>query len=194
VIYNNILCLGDSLAFGARTYGCFPLYLAHQLESYVGSLKDKNHCYYRVITKAVSGFTARDLYFKLCNEINEVEDTYLTCLLIGTNDCRCQSDETLFGYYLKQIILALKIKGMKQIYVGSIPPIYNVADPFYPQTVHSFRKTLNKKIEEVVNDFPSVFLVDTSPLEPKHYVDSVHFNEDGNLLVASLFSSAIIKS
>ncbi len=29
--YQNLLCIGDSQTFGARTYGCYPLYLAQIL-------------------------------------------------------------------------------------------------------------------------------------------------------------------
>lgn len=189
-IYNNILCLGDSQTFGARSYGCYPIYLSSLLEQEVEKVRGKEPCYYRVINKSVNGYTARDLYFKINNEAEDIKDVYMACLMIGTNDCHKNSDVKLFGEYLKQIILTLKTKGVKVIYFGLIPEIYNEADPWYQNDVQKKRKILNEMINSIAAEF-GAFIVDTK-LDITCYADSVHFNEKGNAILANKFKEVIM--
>ena len=192
MIYNNILFLGDSQTFGARTYGCYPVYLSNLLEESVLSIEGKERCSYRVINKSVNGYTARDLYFKINYEAEDIKDTFIACVMIGTNDCHKKSDPCLFGEYLKQIILTLKIKGIKVIYFGLIPKIYPFADGWYQNDVIKKRDELNQVIARVSNEFGCHVVNTEMPMDC--YVDSVHFNEKGNELLANMFKDAIIDS
>ena len=102
--YQNLLCLGDSQTFGARSYGCYPLYLAQTLSA-------RTPYEWRAINRSQNGFTARDLWFKLNDEIDGIRDTYQACLLIGTNDVGNGTDPQLFAEYYRQILRALRTGG-----------------------------------------------------------------------------------
>ena len=87
--YQNLLCIGDSQTFGARTYGCYQLYLAQ-------TLTQQTPYQWRTINRSVNGYTARELWFLLNNEIEVISDTYQVCVLIGTNDVGHETPLDLF--------------------------------------------------------------------------------------------------
>lgn len=187
MVYLNIICWGDSQTSGARTYGCYPLYLANKLTERTGYNV-------RAINKSVNGYTARQLWFKMNEEIESVTDTEQSCVMIGTNDCRLTdlTDEELFRMYYEQMILTLKIKQIKNIFIATIPPIYPSGYFPYGNKSNIHRKKLNKIIRSIAHK-ENVNLVDMGNLNEKHYVDAVHLNEDGNKQVAFNFIDAFLK-
>jgi len=188
MVYQNIVCYGDSQTFGARTYGNYPLYLAK-------ILSEETEYAWRTINRSVNGYTARDLWFKINDEIDGIQDTVQVCLMIGTNDCKTISPDMgqLFKEYLRQILRSFFIKGYTVFFAG-IPPIYSKGQ--IPWTKRSERKrfVLNQIIKDITSE-PSPFLhyVDMESLREEHYADAVHFNEKGNEKVAKLFANHILK-
>lgn len=184
--YQNILCVGDSQTFGARTYGCYPLYLAQILST-------KTPYQWRTINRSTNGYTARDLWFMLNREIDTIDDTFQACLLIGTNDCGENKDCNLFEEYYRQILRMFAVKHYRAVFCGEIPPIYPDGHIFFSKATIERRERLNHVIEKVVSEFPQAYLVKMEGLSRDCYEDPVHFNEKGNLLVAEAFSTAIQK-
>jgi len=90
--------------------------------------------------------------------------------------------------------MILKTKGIKQIYIGLIPPIYNIADPWYPNSVQKRRDFINGVLKEEFKKESGIYLVDTTDLKIDDYEDSVHFNEKGNVGIAHSFYQAIINN
>lgn len=183
--YQNMLCLGDSQTFGARSYGCYPLYLAQELTR-------RTAYQWRTINRSVNGFTARDLWFMLNEQIDSVQDCYQACVLIGTNDVGNDIPRELFSEYYRQILRTLVIKGYKAIYCGEIPPIHADGHVFFSKSAAQSRDSYNDSIQLVCNEFAQAVVVATSSLDRSHYVDPVHFNEKGNQAVASAFAEAAI--
>lgn len=109
--YQNMLCIGDSQTFGARSYGCYPLHLAQMLTQHTPYQ-------WRTINRSVNGYTARNLWFKLNEEIDTIRDTYQSCVLIGTNDVGNHTPIDLFAEYYRQIIRALLIRGYRAVFVA----------------------------------------------------------------------------
>ena len=68
VNYQKIACWGDSQTFGARTYGCYPLYL-------VRSLNQDSRYAWHAISFCQNGYTARDLWFRLGHDLMAIVDT-----------------------------------------------------------------------------------------------------------------------
>jgi lysophospholipase L1-like esterase len=184
MIWYNILCVGDSQTFGARTYGCYPMYLAKLM-------REKWQIEYRTINRSVNGYTARDLWFKVNEEIDSITDTTIACIMIGTNDVRKQTTLYLFKEYVRQILLAFKIKGYMQIYVGSIPPIVdNGVDPYYPNESVKNRYVYQDVLHAVVEEM-NCTLVEFTDMRSDDYIDSVHFSESGNKKVANAFAQSM---
>lgn len=184
--YQNMLCLGDSQTFGARTYGCYPVYLAE-------TLTNETPYAWRAINRSCNGYTARDLWFKLNDEIDTIADTYQACLLIGTNDVGLDTDPRLFAEYYRQILRTLEIKGYKAILCGEIPPIYPDGHIFFLRDTARRRANLNALLQKVVAESDRTHLVGLDSLTRDHYVDPVHFNELGNQRLAELFAAAVVQ-
>ena len=55
--YHNLACWGDSQTFGARTFGCYPLYLA-------AKLKAASRYTWRTLNYSTNGHSAWDLWFR----------------------------------------------------------------------------------------------------------------------------------
>ena len=184
--YQNLLCIGDSQTFGARTYGCYPLYLAQILTK-------QTPYHWRTINRSVNGYTARELWFLLSNEIEIITDTYQACVLIGTNDVGNETPLDLFEEYYRQIVRALLIKKYKAIFCGEIPPIYPDGHIFFSKDTIERRDQYNAIIRKVSAENKNSFWVPLDGLSRDCYVDPVHFNEQGNRLVAESFTKAILE-
>lgn len=183
--YQNILCAGDSLTFGARTYGCYPLYLSM-------SLSNRTPYEWRAINRSQNGLTARDLWFKMNYEIDIIKDTYLACLLIGTNDVANNCDLKLFEEYYRQILRAFFIKNYKTVLCGEILPIFPDGHVFFNRNTIEMRKLFNNVIHEVVDEFPKCRFVKFTGIDRSYYEDPVHLTEKANEKVAESFCEAIL--
>jgi lysophospholipase L1-like esterase len=184
--YQNLLCLGDSQTFGARSYGCYPLYLAKVLT-------ESTPYIWRVINRGVNRFRVRDLWFLANSELDSIQDTFQVCVLIGANDVGDETPTALFAEYYRQILHTLIIRGYKALFCGEIPPIFPDGHIFFSQATRDRREQFNVVIEQLLVDFPQARLVRFSTLTRADYEDPVHFNESGNQKVAQAFAESILK-
>ncbi len=184
--YQKIACWGDSQTFGARTVGCYPLYLVRTLEA-------KTRYAWHALNFSTNGHTARDLWFRIGPELMELRDVYQCCVLIGANDVANSTSLDLFAEYYRQVLSALRIAGMRVTYCGEIPPFWSDGHAFFSNETQARRAAYNEVIERVVEASPIATLVRFPGLDASHYTDPVHFNESGNQYVADAFASAIIR-
>jgi len=182
--YQNLICFGDSQTFGARSYGCYPLYLGK-------FLSEQTPYQWRTINRSVNGFTARDLWFKINQEIDALSDTFICCLMIGTNDVGNGTDIELFSEYYTQILRTLVIKKFKVIICGEIPPIFPDGHSFFERPTSELRLDYNMALRESVAKFSRARTISLDHLTREHYEDPVHFNEKGNIAIAQAFATAV---
>lgn len=182
--YQNILFIGDSQTFGARTYGCYPVYLTQILtngSAYV----------WRAINLSKNGNTARDLWFQLSHDIFLIHDTYQACVLIGANDVGEAKDIHIFEEYYRQILAVFAIHNYKAIFCGEIPPIHADGHVFFQRLVVALRDEFNEVIKKIVSEVSIAHLVPIVSIERDCYEDPVHFNEKGNKEIAHCFAEVI---
>lgn len=184
--YQNILCVGDSQTFGARTYGCYPLYLAK-------ILSERGPYHWRAINRSLNRCTARDLWFAVNATLDGVHDTFQACVLIGTNDVGERTDPELFEEYYRQILRAFFIKRFKVVFAGEIPPIHPDGHVYFDRGAVGRRDQFNDIIVKVVSECPDARHVCLPGLDRECYEDPVHFNELGNLRVAEAFARRILE-
>lgn len=184
--YQNILCVGDSQTFGARTYGCYPLHLARLLTA-------RSTYAWRAVNLSANGATARDLWFRSHHDLETVTDTRQACVLIGTNDAGEGVDAELFTEYYRQILRAFFIKKYKAVWCGEIPPIHADGHVYFARESVARRGVLNDRIRSLVAEFPEARFVALPGLDRDCYVDPVHFNERGNEHVAECFAQEILR-
>lgn len=182
--YQKIICWGDSQTFGARSYGCYPLYLSQILTS-------TTQYTWQVVNFSTNGHTVRDLWFRLQHELLYLKDSYLACILIGANDVGNQSPAELFEEYYRQILYALEVGRFHVVYCGEIPPIWPDGHPFFSSASVEARQKYNELIKQVVEASSIARLVEFPELNADCYTDPVHLNETGNKVIADSFAKAI---
>ncbi len=182
--YQKIACGGDSQTYGARTYGCYPLYLAQLLN------RDTQYVW-QALSFSTNGHTARDLWFRLGHELGGLHDVYTACILIGANDVGEETPLDLFEEYYRQCLDALRIHGIRALYCGEIPPIWPDGHAFFPAESATRRDDYNARLVKIVDDCPGATLVAFPELTADCYRDPVHFSERGNLVVAGAFAEAV---
>jgi lysophospholipase L1-like esterase len=183
--YLNVLCVGDSQTYGARTYGCYPLYLAQ-------ILSEQTPYAWRAISRSQNGDRARELWFRVNEILDGIHDTHQACVMIGTNDVANDVDLGLFEEYLRQVVRAFSVKKYKAVYVAEIPPLFPDGHVFFPKHTAQRRDAYNAAIRRVVAEAPQARMVVLSALARDSYEDPVHFNEKGNRLVAEAFAKEIL--
>lgn len=182
--YQKIVCWGDSQTFGARTYGCYPLYL-------VRSLNHNSRYLWTAISFCRNGYTARDLWFRSGPDLLAIRDTPQACILIGANDVGNGTPVDLFAEYYGQLLNALTIAQFRVVHCGEIPRIWPDGHAYFSQDSEQRRAEYNVAIEEVVSRTRIAKLVRFADLAPSHFVDPVHFSESGNLAVAEAFAASV---
>lgn len=183
--YQKLVCWGDSQTFGARSYGCYPLYLGQFLNA-------DTRYKWQVFSRATNGHTARDLWFRQSEDVLKLADVHQACVLIGTNDVGAGSPLEVFGEYYRQLIGALEISGYRVVYCGEIPPIWPDGHAFFSRESEERRPAYNDCLREVVQASPIAKLVTLADLGAECYTDPVHLNEAGNREIARRYAKAIM--
>lgn len=182
--YQRVVCWGDSQTYGARTYGCYPLHLVRLLN------RDTRYIW-NALPLCQNGHTVRDLWFRLCEDLLRVKDTCQACVLIGANDVGNQTPLPLFQEYYKQALDALAISGFRVVHCGEIPAIFPDGHAYFSSDTEGRRQDYNSVIDEIVTESTIARLVRFPELGDSHFVDPVHFSEDGNIAVATSFAESI---
>jgi lysophospholipase L1-like esterase len=180
MIWNQILCLGDSLTYGARDrYGrSYPAELGK-------ILSNKTNEFYICHNYGINGETSSDLLRRSWGIIKSNQDCKIMLLWIGTNDTKVPTPLDIYEDNLKQIINSAKAHGMNVI-VATVPELG--FSPFYLNN-----KDYTKKYSKIVRDLSKKLnfkVVEMEGME-KYLIDGVHFTHEGNLEIAKRFSEVI---
>jgi lysophospholipase L1-like esterase len=180
MIWNQILCLGDSLTYGARDrYGrSYPAELGK-------ILSNKTNEFYICHNYGINGETSSDLLRRSWGIIKSNQDCKIMLLWIGTNDTKSPTPLDIYEDNLRQIINSAKAYGMNVI-VATVPELG--FSPFYLNN-----KDYTKKYSKVVKDLSTELnfkVVGMDNME-KYLIDGVHFTHEGNLEIAKRFAKVI---
>jgi lysophospholipase L1-like esterase len=186
MIYHLLLCLGDSLTFGARDqYGRnYPLELACSLSKRTG---EDWFC----ITEASNGRTSSDLAREVYPLMVKYPDVHGTCLLIGTNDSRQKIPAEIYLDNVRQIVRVCRILK-KRVFILSVPH-------FTPERHFLWfddeALSLVKSYNEGLRQLASATFVDISEIiTNSDLIDGVHFSHEANCKLASFLAQYLVKS
>ena len=181
MIWNEILCLGDSLTYGARDeYGrSFPVELGKALSQKTGE-------FYICHNYGVNGETSSDLLRRSWNILKANKGCKIATLLIGTNDTKSPIPLDVYEDNLRQIILSMKAHGMKVI-VATLPELK--FSPFYPENRHH-TEIYSRKIREMSKKL-NFTVCELNNME-NYLIDGVHFGNDGYKEIALRFCDTIL--
>jgi len=185
--WETLLCWGDSITIGARSYLCYPEYAAQ-------SLADATDRRWHAITHAVCGYTACDLNRSLAPEIGKMKDLKpgLLTIMIGTNDLKGPTALKPFKIAYSQLLIkARMVCGPNQILLFEIPELKTgVMYPYLVSMNASVRK-YNTAIKELADQF-GVRTIGVD-LEDHHLFDGVHLDETGSHHVGCQLAAKVLE-
>jgi lysophospholipase L1-like esterase len=180
MIWNQVLCLGDSLTYGARDrYGrSYPAELGKVLS-------EKTNEFYICHNYGINGETSSDLLRRSWNIIKSHQDCNIMLLWIGTNDTKIPTPADIYYDNLRQIINSARVFGMRVI-LGTIPKL--TFSPFYMNN-REYTKEYTEEVYKIAKDL-CVEVCSFDKME-KYLIDGVHFTHEGNIEIAKRFSKII---
>ena len=117
MIWNEILCLGDSITFGARDrYGrSYPAELAKIMFEKTGE-------FYYCHNYSVCGDTSSDLLRKCWNAAKSHSNSKIALIMIGTNDTQPGIPTEVYRDNIRQIVSVVRVHGMLPV-VATLPEL-----------------------------------------------------------------------
>jgi lysophospholipase L1-like esterase len=185
--WETLLCLGDSITFGARSYLGYPEMCGHILEERL----DKQ---WNVVNHATNGFTTIDLV----RSLNTHQVTYkqifpsLITILIGTNDIKNSTSATDFTIAYRQLLVKAGLFAVNNnVVLIKIPHFTNKV--FYPYHFDMNRtvSVFNDIIEDLAQE--AGLRTFTLQLDDDDFFDGVHFNAKGSQNAAMQLAGFILK-
>ena len=152
MIWNEILCLGDSITYGARdSYKrSYPAELGKILSDKLGEFYLCHNC-------GISGETSSDLLRRSWSNIKSHSNAKIMLLIIGTNDTQIGIPPDVYEDNLRQIISSAKVHGMTVI-VGTLPtlgftPLYISNTNLIFMTIKIYKNLFRFRMMSIINTF-----------------------------------------
>jgi lysophospholipase L1-like esterase len=185
--WETLICFGDSITAGARSYLGYPEYTGSMLS---GALKKE----WNIINYSANGLTTIGLVRSVNEKFYSLKsfDASMISVLIGTNDLKEKITETEFEIAYSQLIIKLKlICKDNHILLIKIPKL--PAGVMYPYHFNMNEKIprFNKVIESIANKHHlKLFEFDVSE---EHFFDGVHLNETGSKIWGAQLAKFILQ-
>jgi lysophospholipase L1-like esterase len=183
MIWNEILCLGDSIIYGARDeYDRSPTIELSKI------MKEKTGEAYVCHNHGISGETSVDLLKRTWDAASRRINSNIVLIMIGTNDTQKAIPPEIYEDNLRQIIDICRIHGM-HIIVSTLPKLGMT--PLYfknSNLISSYNDVITKLAGELQLD-----ICDMSGVE-KDYIDGVHFTNAGHKEIANRWANKILTS
>jgi len=181
MIWNEILCLGDSITTGARDRykRCYPMELARLMTEKTGE-------FYFCHDHGVCGETSSDLLRRVWGAAKSHKDANIAIVMIGTNDTQINIPEHIYKDNLRQIISVLQLHGMKVV-VATLPKLGFT--PLYLNNIDKI-EVYNSVIKDLCLEM-GVEICEVTNTE-KYYIDGVHYSHEGYNHLAKLFANKIL--
>lgn len=181
MIWNEILCLGDSLTYGARDrYGrSYPAELGKILTKKTGE-------FYVCHNHGINGETSSDLLRRSWNIMKSNRSCKIMLLMIGTNDTKMPIPVSVYCDNLTQIILSSKANGMTPI-VGTLPELE--FSPYY-QEHREYTDLYSKEVLRLAKEY-KFMTCDMSNMR-SYLIDGVHFDNEGYTELANRWAEKIL--
>jgi lysophospholipase L1-like esterase len=189
MIFNSILCIGDSLTFGARDeyYRGYPAELSKMLND-----KDPNQ-FWVCINEGISGERSGDLLKRIPKILN-YQDAHLVLLETGTNDTRDFIPVEIFKDNLYQIVMTIRcsrsVLGNRKLILASLVSVRGPGLVCYSTKSEHYLEQYNVALKEIADKY-AIPYVDLTGLKD-YRIDGCHFDNKGYREVARLFMEKII--
>jgi lysophospholipase L1-like esterase len=185
--WETILCLGDSITIGSRSYLGYPEYCGEILSK----LTNKH---WNVINHATAGFTVIDLVRSIDKNFAHLKacKPELVSILIGTNDLKTGTSGSDFKIAYTQLIVKSRLlTSTRNIIVSEIPKL--MSGVMLPYNIE-----MNQKVEEFNNVIKEIVLseqiiIHAPDAQPNHFYDGVHLNDYGSEVWGKMLADKIMQ-
>ena len=184
--WETLLCLGDSITIGARSYLGYPEYCGN-------FLNDKTNKHWNVINHSVSGFTAIDLVRYIDSNWSNLKDLApeVISIMIGTNDLKIKTTTEDFEIAYRQLIIKSKLLvNSNNIIIHKIPLLqkgvmlpYNLKMNILIENYNNTIKKIAESEDLILNDMDS---------HSEYFYDGVHLNSKGSEAWGKTLSEIIL--
>lgn len=185
--WETLLCLGDSITFGARSYFGYPEIAGNILE-------EKLSKSWNIINHSTNGFTTIDLIRSLnpVSPLYKREAPSIITIMIGTNDIKNKTSIEDFTVAYNQIIIKAKLMAVNSnIVLFKIPRFTKKVFYPYNYSMNADVSRFNIVIEELAKE-NQLRTIDLD-LEDDDFFDGVHFSAKGSLSAGKQLAEFILK-
>lgn len=187
MIYGTILCLGDSIVYGARDElgRGFPVELQLMLkEAYPDQV-------WNCVNRGVNSWTSVDLARNVYDLVRSYPEAYEVVVCVGMNDSKPLSrvSASMFSVHLEIVLDTMKVFN-KFVYLCTVPRLGCFGSPDYDRSCMEVIKGYNEVIIKYSLS-SMVCLVNLNGLSDDSYADTVHLNNAGYREVADILFSNI---
>lgn len=185
--WETILCLGDSITIGSRSYLGYPEYC-------VGILTKKTTKNWNVINCSVAGFTVIDLVRYIDQNWSNIkgQGPLMASIMIGTNDIK--SNTPLWEFEIAYSLMLLKTKlivGSNHIVLNKIPLLQKGVMLPYSLKMNKTIIAYNEIIEKLSQR--EGVILNSMPESSDIFLDGVHLNDLGSSLWGEALSDKIME-
>lgn len=185
--WETLLCFGDSITFGARSYLGYPEICGNILQKTL----QKN---WNVINHSTNGFTTIDLVRSIDGNYANMQNVFpsIISVMIGTNDIKAVTEPEEFEIAYNLLITKLKLLAVNNnILILKIPGFTNKV--FYPYTysMNTRISIFNESIKRIAdrNEIKCIELI----FGENDFFDGVHLNSQGCFTAAHQLALHILK-
>lgn len=175
---NKIVCIGDSLTFG---YG------VSKNKNWI-SLLNKN-LNLNIINKGVNGDTSTGILSRFFSDVLNFQ-TKICIIMCGTNDILCGRKIDSIIDNIKLMISDCLSHNIKPIILSPPNVLSILAEKLWDShidydKVNKYLDTFDNKLKLLCNstNINFISLKDIIPVDTSYYLDGVHLNEKGNILI-----------
>ena len=171
--WQTLMCLGDSITIGTRSYLGYP-------EACCGVLHSRLGQHWNAVNFATAGYRVIDLARALDRSYADLQAARpgIITILIGTNDAKQPTPEAAFTLAYEQVLIKSRlIAGHSNVIL--IPPPRLGPGMLYPylpamnSVIDRYAQIIGLKAQE--HGLRSLNLT----LQPEHFFDGVHLNDAG---------------
>jgi lysophospholipase L1-like esterase len=185
--WETILCIGDSITIGSRSYLGYPEYCGN----FLAKETQKN---WNVINHAVSGYTTIDIARSIDKNFEALKTAKpdIATIMIGTNDLKLNLSLDKFKIAYELLVVKTKlIIGTNNIILLQIPLLMSGVMLPYNIAMNDTIVEYNKAIKDIANTFG--LLCKTLICHDNHFYDGVHLNEMGSENFGNQISNFILE-
>lgn len=185
--WETLLCLGDSITIGSRSYLGYPEYCGNKLSIETNKI-------WNVYNHAVAGYTTIDLARSIDQNLSNIKTCKpeIATILIGTNDLKRNTSLDTFKIVYEQVITKVRlIVGNNNIVLIEIPKLME-------GVMLPYRLEMNLLVDQYNNIINSIakqrnLLVCKLDTQTEYFYDGVHLNEEGSKIIGDQIAAYILK-